>query len=260
MLPRTAEIVIIGGGAIGCSLAYHLAQRGAKGVVVLERATLGSGSTSKAAGGIRAQFGTPAEIQFSLEALEFYRHFKENLGVDAEFREIGYLTLVFDEADLAAYRPRVELQRSFGVDVRIISPPDAQEIVPSLRVDDALAAVYCPTDGFAGPYEVTMGYVARARERGVQFCEETLVTGIQVAGERVVGVETDQGAVAAPIVVDAAGPAAARVGRMVGLDLKVMPRRRHIFVTDEFPQIPGPVPMTTDPVVASTSARSSARC
>src|SRR5581483_8315617 len=101
MLPRTAEIVIIGGGAIGCSLAYHLGQRGAKNVVVLERATLGSGSTSKAAGGVRAQFPTPTEIQFSLEAQAFYRNFKEIMGVDAEFRQIGYLALVFDEADLA---------------------------------------------------------------------------------------------------------------------------------------------------------------
>jgi sarcosine oxidase, subunit beta len=246
MLPRSADIVIIGGGAIGCSIAYHLGQRGAKDVVVLERETLGSGSTSKAAGGIRAQFGTEAEIRFSLEALDFFKRCKDELGVDAEFRPIGYLTLVVTEDDLAYFRKRVELQRSFGVDVRIISPDDARQIVPTLAVDDLIAAVHCPTDGHAGPYEVTMGYAARARDRGVRFCEETLVTGIQLEGDRVVGVETTRGTIATPIAVDAAGPAAARVGRMVGVDLKVMPRRRHIFVTDEFPAVKGPTPLTQD--------------
>jgi sarcosine oxidase subunit beta len=246
MLPRSADVAIIGGGAIGCSIAYHLGQRGAKNVVVLERETLGSGSTSKAAGGIRAQFGTETEIRFSFEALDFFKRFKDEMGVDAEFRQIGYLTLVATEDDLAYHEERVELQRSMGVDVRIITPRDAREIVPTLNVDDMIAAVHCPTDGFAGPYEVTMGYAARARDRGVQFCEETLATGIQLEGDRVVAVETNRGTIATPLIVDAAGPSAARVGRMVGVDLKVMPRRRHIFVTDPFPQVKGPTPLTHD--------------
>jgi sarcosine oxidase subunit beta len=246
MLPSSADIVIVGGGAIGCSIAYQLSRRGANNVVVLERETLGSGSTSKAAGGIRAQFGTETEIRFSLEALEFFRSCKEELGVDAEFRPIGYLTLVADEADLRYFERRVALQRGFGVDVRIISPDDARQIVPSLAVDDLIAAVHSPTDGFAGPYEVTMGYVARARDRGVRFVEETLVTGVQTAGDRVVGVETTQGTIATGAVVNAAGPSAARVGRMVGAELPVLPRRRHIFVTDSFPAIKGPTPLTQD--------------
>jgi glycine/D-amino acid oxidase-like deaminating enzyme len=246
MLPKSADIVIIGGGAIGCSIAYHLGLRGTRNVVVLDRAALGSGSTSKAAGGIRAQFGTEAEIKFSFEALEFFKRFKDEMGVDAEFKPIGYLTLVSDEDDLAYFKQRVALQRSLGVDVRIISPQDAGQIIPKLKTDDLIAAVHCPTDGMAGPYEVTMGYVARAREHGIRFCEDTLVTGIQKQGDRVVGVETDQGTIATPLVVNAAGPAAATVGRMVGLDLKVMPRRRHIFVTDEFPEIDGPIPVTQD--------------
>jgi sarcosine oxidase subunit beta len=246
MVPKTADIVIIGAGAIGCSVAYHLGQRGQRNVVVLDRGTIGSGTTSKAAGGIRAQFGTEAEIKFSFEALDFFKRLKDEVGVDAEFRPIGYLTLISSEGDLAYFRQRVALQRSLGVDVRIISPRDAREVVPSLAVDDLIAAVHCPTDGFAGPYEVTMGYAARAREWGVRFCEETMATGIRRQGDRVVGVETDQGLIASPLVVNAAGPAAAHIGRMVGLDLPVLPRRRHIFVTDEFPEIAGPTPLTSD--------------
>jgi sarcosine oxidase subunit beta len=245
-LPGSADIVIVGGGAIGCSIAYHLALRGQTNVVVLERETLGSGSTSKAAGGIRAQFGTETEIRFSLEALDFFRRSRDELGVDAGFRPTGYLTLFNSEEALARARERIALQRSFGVDVRVISPHDAREIIPALAIDDLIAAVHCPTDGHAGPYEVTMGYVARARERGVRFVEETLVTNVRTEGDRVVGVETTAGTVATPIVVNAAGPAAARVGRMVGASLPVMPRRRHIFVTDEFPEIAGPTPHTAD--------------
>ncbi len=246
MLPRTASIVIIGGGAIGCSIAYHLGVRGVRDVVVLERATLGSGSTSKAAGGIRAQFGTEPEIAFSLEALNFFHRCQEELGVNAEFRQIGYLTLVTSAEDLAGFRERVALQQRHGVDVGIISAQDARELIPSLNVDDVLAAVHCPTDGYAGPYEVTMGYVARARERGIRFCEETTVTGIQLQGDRVVGVTTNRGRIAAPLVVNAAGPAAARVGRLAGVNLPVLARRRHIFVTEDFPEVAGPIPLTHD--------------
>jgi len=246
VVPGTADVVIVGAGAIGCSVAYHLALRGAGSIVVLERDAIGAGTTSKAAGGIRAQFGTETEIRFSLEALAFFRRFKEELGADAEFRQIGYLTLITAPDDLAAYERRVELQRGFGVDVRIISPDDARAIVPGLLTDDLLAAVYCPTDGYAGPYEVTMGLVARARERGVRFVEGVEVTGITVEGGRVAGVETTAGAISTRVVVNAAGPAAAHVGRMVGVELPVMPRRRHIFVTDEFPDLPGPIPLTTD--------------
>ena len=245
-VPKTASVVVIGGGVVGCSIAYHLARRGQRDVVVLEREAVGSGTTSKAAGGIRSQFATETEIRFSLEAIGVFERFAEEFGVDIGYRRIGYLFLISDPADLAGYRERMTLQRRLGVDVREITPADAQAMVPALRVDDLIAAVWGPTDGMAGPAEVTNGFARRARELGARIVEGVDVTAIDVERGRVRGVRTSQGPIAAPLVINAAGPAAARVGRLAGVDVPVHPRRRHIFFTEPFPEIPGPVPLTTD--------------
>jgi len=238
--------VIIGGGVVGCSIAYHLARRGQRDVVVLEREAVGSGTTSKAAGGIRSQFPTETEIRFSLEAIGVFERFAEEFGVDIGYRRIGYLFLISDPEDLAGYRERMALQRRLGVDVREITPAEAKAIVPALRVDDLIAAVWGPTDGMAGPAEVTGGFARRARELGVRIAEGVSVTGIEVAHGAAQGVTTTDGAIAAPLVINAAGPSAARIGRLAGVSVPVHPRRRHIFFTEPFPEIPGPVPLTTD--------------
>src|SRR5687767_3210371 len=217
-----------------------------KDVVVLERETVGSGTTSKAAGGIRAQFPTETEIRFSLEAIGVFERFQDEFGVDPGYKKIGYLFLVSDAADLRGYETRIALQRRLGVDVRVIAPDDAKALVPALRVDDLLAAVWGPDDGLAGPAEVTSGFARRARERGVRIAEGVQVTAIQRAGDRVAGVTTTDGAVSGPLVINAAGPSAARIARMAGVEIPVHPRRRHIFFTEPFPEIPGPVPLTTD--------------
>jgi sarcosine oxidase subunit beta len=245
-IPRTASVVVIGGGVVGCSIAYHLARRGQRDVVVLEREAVGSGTTSKAAGGIRSQFPTETEIRFSLEAIGVFERFQEEFGVDIGYRRIGYLFLVSDADDLQGYRDRIALQRRLGVDVREITPAEAKAIVPALRVDDLLAAVWGPTDGMAGPAEVTNGFARRARDLGVRIVEGVGVTGIDVSHGGTQGVTTSQGAVSAPLVINAAGPSAARIGRMAGVDVPVQPRRRHIFFTEPFPEIAGPVPLTTD--------------
>ena len=245
-LPRTAEIVIIGAGAIGASIAYHLARRGARDVVVLERDMIGAGSTSKAAGGIRVQFGTRVEIDFSLRGIEFFKRFEDEMGVPCDFHQEGYLFVVTDEPTLARFRVNVALQRSLGADVRVIAPDDARALVPSLRVDDALAAVWGPTDGYVSPHDVVQAYAAQARARGVRIEEGTPVTGIRIADGRVAAVETPGGAIATRLVVNAAGPWAPLVGRMAGLELPVDPRRRHIFVTDAFDGIRHPLPLVTD--------------
>jgi sarcosine oxidase subunit beta len=245
-LPRTASVVIVGGGVVGCSIAYHLARRGQRDVVVLERETVGSGTTSKAAGGIRLQFPTETEIRFSIESIRLFDRFADEFGVDIGYRRIGYLFLISTAADLEAFRGRMALQRRLGVEVREISPREAQAMVPALRVDDLVAAVWGPSDGMAGPAEVTNGFARRARELGARIVEGVEVTAIDLEGGRVGGVQTSQGAVAAPVVVNAAGPTAARIGRLAGVALEVHPRRRHIFFTEPFPEIPGPIPLTHD--------------
>jgi sarcosine oxidase subunit beta len=245
-VPRTASVVVIGGGVVGCSIAYHLARRGLAGVVVVERDAVGAGTTSKAAGGIRAQFATETEIRMSLDSIRVFEHFADEFGVDIGYRKIGYLFLISDAADLDGFRERIALQRRLGVDVREIAAADARALVPALRVDDLVAAVWGPGDGLAGPAEVTAGFAARARALGARICEGVEVQAIDVAGGRVRAVRTSHGDVASPLVVNAAGPAAARVARLAGVDVPVHPRRRHIFFTEPFPEIPGPLPLTTD--------------
>src|SRR6266542_2897357 len=246
MTPRTADIVIIGAGAVGCSIAYHLARRGARDVLLLERGMVGAGSTSKAAGGIRVQFGTRVEIEFSLRSIEFFTRFEDEMGVPCDYRQEGYLILLSDERDLARYRKNVELQTSLGADVRILPPAEARAIVPELRVDDVLAAAWGPMDGYASPNDVVQAYATQARARGVQILEDTPVTAIELDGDRVVAVVTPAGRIETRLVVNAAGPQASLVGRMVGLELPVDPRRRHIFVTDEFSGVRHPMPLVID--------------
>ncbi len=245
-VPRTAGIVIVGGGVVGCSIAYHLARRGVRDVVVLEREAVGSGTTSKAAGGIRAQFSTETEVRFSLESIAVFERFEDEFGVDPGYRRIGYLFLIVDEDDLRGFRERVALQQRLGVDVRVIGPDDAQALVPALRVDDVRAAVWGPGDGVAGPAEVTAGFARRARELGARIVEGVEVTGLVVERGRLRAVRTTRGDISAPVAVNATGPAAARLARLAGVEVPVMPRRRHIFFTEPFPELPGPVPLTTD--------------
>jgi glycine/D-amino acid oxidase-like deaminating enzyme len=246
MIPRTADIVIIGAGAVGASIAYHLARRGVRDVVVLERETVGAGSTSKAAGGIRVQFGTRVEVEFSLRSIEFFKRFEDEMGVPCDYRQEGYLILLFDEPDLARYRKNVALQTSLGAEVRIVKPDEARAIVPELNVDDVMAAAWGPMDGYASPNDVVQAYAARAREGGVKILEGTPATAIELSGDRVTAVLTPDGRIETPLVVNAAGPQAPLIGRMAGVEVPVDPRRRHIFVTDEFSGVRHPMPLVID--------------
>ena len=246
-LPRTADVVIIGGGVVGCSIAYHLARRGVRDVLVLEREAVGAGTTSKAAGGIRGQFPTETEIRFSLESIGVFERFEDEFGVDPGYRKIGYLFLIADADDLAGFETRVALQRRLGVDVRdhhagrragvgAGAPrrrPDRRRVGPERR------------HGRPGRGHERLR-AARARQLGARIVEGVEVGAIERDGGRVRGVSTSAGPVTAPVVVNAAGPAAARVARLAGVEVPVHPRRRHIFFTEPFPEIPGPVPLTTD--------------
>ena len=211
----------------------------------MERATIGAGSTSKAAGGIRAQFSTEVEIRFSLESIAFFECFRDEMGADCGYVKDGYLYVVTDPATLASYERNVAFQNGFGVPTRIIAPEEVREIAPGIEIGDVLAGVWGPTDGHATPNDVCMAYAARARAKGARFVEETAVTGLTKQGARTL-VQTTDGTIDTPLVINAAGPNAGPVARMLGVEVPVRPLRRHIFVTDEFAGVRHPLPLVTD--------------
>ncbi len=241
-----AEVVIIGGGVIGCSIAFHLGKIGCSDVVVLEKDSLGSGSTGKCPGGIRQQFSTEFNIKLSMDSIEFFEHFEEATGYPADFHRNGYLILATTQQEMDDFQRNVSLQQGLGLEVYSLSPQQAREIVPQLNIEDVLGATYCPTDGYADPYSVVQGFASAAKRLGVKIYEETEVTGIKTVGDRVQGVLTREGEFEAPVVVDAAGPYAAQIGRMVGLDIPARPSRRHLFVTAPLDEIPRDTPMIID--------------
>ncbi len=241
-----AEVVIVGGGVLGASIAWHLASKGVRDVLVLERDRLGSGSTSRNAGGVRLQFSSEINVRLSQRSLPRWEHFADEMGVDPAFRQVGYLFLVTNDSEASAFDRSLELWSRLGVPARRISAAEARELFPELKVDDVRFATFCPKDGHLDPTALLNGYVARARDKGVRFREGAPVTAIDRDGGRVSGVRTPAGAVACGTVVNAAGPWAAQVGALAGVDLPIQPLRRQIFVTDPVPGLDHDFPLTVE--------------
>jgi sarcosine oxidase subunit beta len=243
--PSSAECVIIGGGVVGCSLAYHLARGGMK-PLLLERGSLGEGSTGRCAGGVRQQFSTQVNVRVGMLSRRMLEAFPEEIGATAALNQIGYLFLASTAEEAAQFVRNVAMQQATGLDdVRLLSPAEAGEIVPGLRTDDLHGATFCPSDGLAGPNEVTAGYAAAARRHGAAVVEGCTVTAVTREGGRASGVVAGGVHVSSNVVVNCAGPFAAEVGRMAGVDIPVRPFRRHIFVTEPFAPVRH-VPMTVD--------------
>jgi sarcosine oxidase subunit beta len=245
-MERTADIVIIGGGIIGVSIAYYLAQRKARNVVLLEKRMLGEGSTAKCAGGIRAQFSTEINIRFSLESFKTWNHFEELTGVDLGFKKVGYLFLAMTEEEWAIFKSNADLQHRFGIPVELLNPEEIHYRWPYLKVDDLQGGAFCAWEGYAGPYEALTGFAKGARQGGVKIYEGTEVQAIHQEGTKVVAVRTSRGDVLSPIVVNAAGPYAGEVGKMAGMGVPVQPYRRQLFFTAPFPWISNPIPLVID--------------
>jgi len=243
---KAADIVIIGGGIIGVSIAYYLAKKGAKNVVLLEKDLIGMGSTGLCAGGIRRQWSTEVNMQFAMKSFEVFQNFEEEFGSSPEFHQIGYLFLARDEEELESFKKNIELQNRFGVPSRLLTREEIKRAWAFLNVEDVVGGAFCETDGYAGPTEVTNAIAKGARRYGVEFFEKTEVISIEVARDRIVSVTTKDGRVETRTIVNAAGPHAANVGKLAGVEIPVSPIRRQLFVTDPFGKIPSSVPLTID--------------
>jgi len=245
---QTAEVVIIGGGIVGSSIAYHLIAAGCKDVLVIERESAqGKGSTGKSMGGVRAQFSTPINIQMSLYSIPFYASFDVRLGHPAGYRPQGYLFCATNDEHLAYLRTNFEKQVAMGLkDVRLVNAGEIRKLFPQLRSDDIVGGSFCPTDGFVDPYSAMIGFMSWASDHGAKLWKNANVSAIQCDSRGIASVETTKGSVATRTVVNAAGPWAVEVARMVGIDLAVKPLRRMLVPTEPFDGFPHSAPMIID--------------
>ena len=245
-MTTTADAVIVGGGVIGASIAYHLASRGVRDIVVLERDQLGSGSTSKNAGGIRMQFSTEINVRLSQRSLPRFEAFPDEMGIDPAFRQVGYLFLITAERDVGPFERSLALWERLGVPARRLGRDEVHELFPEIVSDDVRFATYCAKDGHADPNSILQGYVGRARDLGVRFVEGAVVTAIDRADGRVAAVRAGGERIASRLVIDAAGAWAAGIARMVGIDLPIVPLRRQIFLTEPVPALDREFPLTIE--------------
>ncbi len=248
---QTADIVIIGGGIIGASLAYQLALRSRNSsIVLLERDTIASGSSGRATGGIRQQFADEIDIRFSMEGVRFYEQFTHEQpfeNVRPTFYQHGYLFLTTTPASWQAMQRYAALQQSLGVPTQLLSATEVQRRVPQLMVADILGATFCASDGYSDPAAMTHALLAAARERGVVIREHAPVIGIHVEQGHVQGVQTPQERFSTPLVINAAGTYAALVARLAGIaDLPVYPLRRQVYLSEPFADLPYDLPMVVD--------------
>ncbi|MEV1083414.1 FAD-binding oxidoreductase [Streptomyces sp. NPDC050211] len=241
-----ARVVVIGGGVMGTSIAYHLARAGVRDVVLVERDELGAGSTSKAAGGVRAQFSDELNIQLGARSLEAFGRFQEEIGHDIGLHRVGYLFLLSTPEQVAGFEAGVRLQNSLGVASRMITPAEAHRLSPLISTDGLLAAAFSPDDGHCTPESVVHGYATAAREYGARILRHTDVTGIERDGDTITAVRTTLGSITTDTVICAAGAWSKAVGAMAGVELPVEPLRRQIAVTEPVQGLPPDLPMTID--------------
>ncbi|MER6270926.1 FAD-binding oxidoreductase [Streptomyces sp900105755] len=241
-----AQVVIIGGGVMGTSIACHLARAGVRDVVLVERDELAAGSTSKAAGGVRAQFSDELNVQLGARSLEAFARFGEETGYDIGLRRVGYLFLLSTPEEVASFEAGVRLQNHLGVPSRMLTPKEAARLSPLITTDGLLAAAYSPDDGHCTPESVVHGYAATARAHGARVLRHTEVTGIERDGDFLTAVHTTLGRIATDTVICAAGAWSRAVGAMAGVDLPVQPLRRQIAVTEPVRGLPPTLPMTID--------------
>jgi sarcosine oxidase, subunit beta len=241
--PASADAVVVGGGAIGASTAFHLCRLGLGDVVLLERDSLASGSTSKSAGGIRTQFADELNVLIALRSLEEFERFEDLTGADISFRQHGYLFLLDSDEDAATFRKALALQHGLGVPSRELTPSEAAEIVPQVSLDGLVAATFCARDGTATPEAVVQGYASASGATILQGCP---LTGVDIRAGRIAAVETPQGRIATDTIVCCAGAWSKEAAALAGVELPVEGLARSMWFTPEDGGLPERLPLTID--------------
>ena len=240
------DAIVVGAGCMGASIAYHLALRGVRALVLEQENAPGLGSTGRCAGGVRQQFSTPVNVRVSKLSIEAFARMNDELAYEGDlYWPVGYLFCLNDPARWEAFQAGAAMQRGLGVPVETLSPADVARRW-LLETADLIGATFCGSDGLADPHGVTAAYFAAAKRLGARFEFEREVSAIHVEVGRVVGVSTTGGRIDAPIVINAAGPHAAGIAALAGIELPVAPVRRQIFTTQPLDWLPADFPMVVD--------------
>jgi len=246
-IPKTADIVVIGGGVMGASIAYHLALRGQHNIVLLEKDEFfGQGATGRCAGGVRYQFATEVNIRLSIASLPMLERFEAEIRQAIDYRKCGYLFVLTDPQDVAAFQYNVALQNRLGVQTQWVDGDEVRKRLPMMRLEDVRAGTFNPEDGLVDPNGVVMGYINAGQRLGVSAYTGVEVTGILVSGGKIRGAQTSAGDIAAPVIFNAAGPWAGIIGQMAGVEIPISPVRRQWFTTTALPEIPEDFPFVID--------------
>jgi sarcosine oxidase subunit beta len=246
MIKDKADLVIIGGGVTGCSIAYNLAKKGYNDIVLLERDYLASGATGRCGAGIRQQWGTEMNCKLASKSMEIFENMNDILKTkrDIELKQEGYLLLAFSKKEMDQFNKNLSLQHSLDIPSRKITPAEAEEIVPHLNLNNIEGGTFCPTDGHANPFKVTEAYAEAAERLGVDIYTYTEALDVKTEKGKIKGVKTDKGFIKTDKVVNAAGGYAKSIGKMVGVEIPVKSERHQILVTERVEPLQGPMVMS----------------
>ncbi|HOT31745.1 MAG TPA: FAD-binding oxidoreductase [Petrotogaceae bacterium] len=245
-MKNKANVVVIGGGVVGCSIAYNLASQGISDVVLIEKSFLASGSTGRCGAGVRQQWGTKMNCLLAQKSMEILENMNDILHTkrDIELKQKGYLLLAYTEKEMNQFKKNVELQNSLGIASKIITPEQAREIVPYLNTEKLLGGAFYEKDGHANPFLVTNAYAQAAISLGAELNTYTEVVSIKRKGSKIEGVQTSKGFISTDTVINAAGGYSKEIGKMAGVDIPVYPQRHQILVTDPVNEVLGPMVMS----------------
>ncbi len=249
-LDRTADVVILGAGVMGASIAFHLARRGAGRILVLDKGDVAGGGSGRSSALVRMHYSFPPEVDLAVRSLAIFRAWKDYVGKDGDFRQTGFVRIV-PESELPRLQRNVEMQREHGVDARVVDRRELAEIVPDWNVDDVPLAAWEPGSGYGDGSGVANDFLERAREMGVVYRSQTRVTGFATSGGRVAGVKTDRGDVAAPVVVAATGPWSRPLFAGVGFDLPVEGEYHVVAILKNPPRFRGAGPACIDGITTT---------